>query len=298
MEQFLMRAKRRLLPWLLCLVHGIAMAIEAPTDQPTLRWMTIDFPPLFMVSGPEHGVGDYAQGVAVANLPGYEHVLQAVPPNYQRIEQEMKNRENVCFAGFLKTPERERFMTFSEPYLLMLPVQLFISAGHAALAQENGAVDLRGLLDTGTFRLGVLGGRRYGATLDQVIDSYGERGPVYRRYSKDQLRGLINMLMAHDRAIDGVLAYPGEITYLSKQESSVPRPLRAYPLQGSPAAIFGYFACSRSRLGQAVIASIDRTIPHIRAEVAALYARDLAPPARAAYASLVYAQWGIRLPRE
>lgn len=293
-----MRAKRRLLPWLLSLAQGIAMAAEAPPEKPRVRWMTIDFPPLFMVSGPERGVGDYAQGLAVANLPGYEHVQQAVPPNYQRVEQEMKGRENVCFAGFLKTPERERFMTFSEPYLMMLPVQLFVPAGREPLAHEKGGVDLRGLLDAGNFRLGVLGGRRYGATLDKVIDSYGEHGPVYRRYSKDQLRGLINMLMAHDRAIDGVLAYPGEITYLARQERSAPRPLRAYPLQGAPAAIFGYFACSRGRLGQAVIAGIDRTIAQIRAEVAALYARDLPPPARAAYAALVYAQWGIRLPRE
>ncbi|WP_263262264.1 TIGR02285 family protein [Pseudomonas sp. RIT-PI-S] len=294
-----MRGSRCTLALLFALATGIAGAVTTSETTPTVRWLTLDFPPLFILSGPEHGVGDYAQGIAVANLSGYEHVSQAVPPNYQRIEQEMKSHGDVCFAGFLKTPERERFMVFSEPYLMMLPVQLYVPAGRAQPpAVLDGQVDLQQLLATGTFRLGLLGGRRYGATVDPVVEAYKDSTAVYRRFSKDQLGGLLTLLAAHEHSLDGVLSYSNEITYLAAQPGAKLIDLRAYPLKGAPAFVFGYFACSSSELGRTVIARINQTIPTIRAQVAQIYARHLAPGARAAYSALLQHQWGFGLKPE
>lgn len=290
-----MRCKRRLLPLAFALVQGTALATGVSGVKPTVRWMTVDFPPLFMVTGPEHGVGDYAQGIAVARLGGYEHQLQAVPPNYQRIEQEMKTRGDVCFAGFLKTAARERFMVFSEPYLIMLPIQLFVPADHPQPPATDSAVDLAGLLAAGTFRLGILGGRRYGASVDSVIDAYKDSPSIFRRYSKDQLGGLVSMMAAHEHGLDGILAYPSEINYLQRQPKATPLALRAYPLKGAPAFMYGYFACSSSDLGRAVIAGINQTIPGIRAQVAEIYARDLTPAVRGSYLRLVRGEWELEL---
>jgi len=296
-----MRCTRRLLPLLLALAQGATLAnvtsLANATSgaKPTIRWMTVDFPPLFMVTGPEHGVGDYAQGIAVARLGGYEHALQAVPPNYQRIEYEMKTRGDVCFAGFLKTPARERFMVFSEPYLMMLPIQLFVPADRPQPLAADNTVDLSGLLRHGGFRLGILGGRRYGASVDRIVEAYKDSPSVYRRYSKDQLGGLVSMMAAHEHGLDGILAYPSEINYLQKQPKATPLALRAYPLKGAPAFMYGYFACSNSDLGRKVVEGINQTIPDIRAQVAELYAQNLTPAARETYLRLLRDQWGFEL---
>jgi uncharacterized protein (TIGR02285 family) len=294
-----MRCRLYCLALLGILAFHPAGATSLAEGKPRVRWMTLDFPPLFMVSGPEHGVGDYAQGVAVSSLGEYDHVLQAVPPNFQRIEQEIKTHDDVCFAGFLKTPERERFMAFSQPYVLMLPVQLYVPYQRPQPpVGAGGQVDLQALLEGKAFSLGILGGRRYGASVEAVIAPFSDSQVVYRRYSKDQLSGLINMMGSHEYGLDGILAYASEINYQKAQAGEKSMALRGYPLKGAPPFLFGYFACSASNLGRQVIARIDQAIPGIRAQVAQLYANDLDPPARAAYARLIQQQWGLALTPE
>jgi uncharacterized protein (TIGR02285 family) len=261
--------------------------------------MTVDFPPLFMASRHGEGVGDQAQRAVMAHLEAYEHVLEAVPPNYQRIEQELKNHADVCFAGFLKTPARERFMVFSEPYLLMLPVQLYVPAQRPQPPSgPGGQVDLQAILAQGGFRLGVLGGRRYEPAVDTLIDAYADTPAVYRRYSKDQLAGLINMMTSHEHGVDGVLASPSEINYLHAGSHGGAVDLRGYPLKGMPPFVLGYFACSASDRGREVIQRIDHAIPALRAQAAQRYARDLPADLRAIYDQLLRRQWGFALAPE
>jgi uncharacterized protein (TIGR02285 family) len=290
-----MRYKRHVVPLLLALCQGSALAAGDDGAKPAVRWMTVDLPPLFMVSGAERGLGDYAQGLAVAHLDEYTHVAHTLPPNYQRIEQAFKDHDDVCFAGFLKTPARERFMVFSDPYTLVMPAQLFVPPGHAHLPMSEQEVDLHTLLAAGDFRLGVLGGRRYGPAIDPVLDAYEDSTPVYRRYAKDQLAGLVNMMVSRDHSLDGLLATPGEIDYLKRTTKAGAAQLQGYAIAGSPPFLFGYFACSRSVLGHAVIAGINRALPDIRAHVAQFYAQRLNSTVRDSYTKMLQDQWGIGL---
>lgn len=214
------------------LLNAAAEAASSPAEKPTIRWLITDFPPQFILSGPNQGQGlaEIAQRIAAQRLTAYRHIQETVPANYPRIEHELKTRDDACFAAFLKTPERERAFAFSQPYRLMLPIELFVPAERAQPATRDGKVDLQVLLQGGGFRLGVMGGRKYGPGIDEVLARYADDAAVYRRYAQDQLEGLLRMMAIEGRQIDGVLAYPNELEQRLAQTGKAPPPMRRYSI--------------------------------------------------------------------
>lgn len=271
-----------------------AATAAAPTP-PNVRWLITDFPPQFILAGPRRGNGlaEIAQNIVFARLPGYRHRLETVPANYPRIEHELKIHDNVCFAALLKTPERERDFVFSQPYRLLLPIQLFVpqDRGQPPL-QADGTVDLAALLASGDFRLGVLGGRHYGPGIDAVLDQHPKDAAVYRRYAQDQLDGLLNMMFIDSRAIDGVLAYPNELNDLATASNKPAPPMRHYAIAGTPEYLEGYIACSSSPLGRQLVADIDGIIDEIRRAVSRAYAAQLQGADRERYEALAERRFG------
>ena len=63
------------------------------------------------------GVVGRLQERLLSTLPETEvrPVLMSVP----RMQRELQARDNVCTGIFLRTPERERFLVFSRPYLVI-----------------------------------------------------------------------------------------------------------------------------------------------------------------------------------
>ncbi|MDF3935036.1 TIGR02285 family protein [Pseudomonas citronellolis] len=289
----------RITPTCLALASALlapcALATSPAPATPEVRWLTTDFPPLYILSGPERGRGlaDVAQNLVIQRLDGFRHTEEEVPANYPRIEQEMKNWANVCFAGFLKTPERERAFIFSDAYRLMLPIHLFTLVDHAPLPTHGGRVDLRALLAGGQLRLGVLGGRRYGTAIDELLAEHPDDKAVYRRYAQDQLEGLLGMMASQGRGIDAVLAYPNEVLHRTAASGKPPLDVRRYAIEGTPEYQEGYIACSRSALGRQVIAAVNGVIPQVRQAVAEVYDAELPEADRPRYRALLQRLFGI-----
>lgn len=285
----------------LFLAAGLATAANAASnhdDMPTVRWLITDFPPQFILAGPNRGNGlaEIAQRIAARRLTGYRHVQETVPANYPRIEQELKTRDDACFAAFLKTPERERAFAFSQAYRLMLPIQLFVPSDREQPPSKDGKVDLKALLQGGGFRLGVMGGRKYGPGIDNLLDQHPNDSAVYRRFAQDQLDGLLRMMAIEGRQVDGVLAYPNELDQRLAASGKAPQAMRRYPIAGTPEYLEGYIACSQSPLGREVIGKIDGILEQIRPAVSAAYATQLDGEDRERYLALVKKVFGTEHP--
>lgn len=276
------------------LLNATAGAASSPPEKPTIRWLITDFPPQFILTGPHKGEGlaELAQRIATQRLDDYRHVQETVPANYPRIEQELKSRDDACFAAFLKTPERERAFAFSEAYRLMLPIELFVPADREQPPTRDGKVDLQALLRSGTFRLGVMGGRKYGPGIDDVLERFPDTATVYRRYAQDQLEGVLRMMAIEGRQIDGVLAYPNELEQRLALSGKALQPMHRYPIAGAPDYLEGYIACSQSPLGREAIARIDAILGQIRPAVSAAYAEQLRGEDREHYQALVKRVFG------
>lgn len=271
-----------------------AHAAPAPTEPPTVRWLITDFPPQFILTGPNRGQGlaEIAQRIAERRLTAYRHIQETVPANYPRIERELKTRDNACFAAFLKTPERERAFVFSKSYRVMLPIELFVPADREQPPTRDGKVDLRALLQDGNFRLGVMGGRKYGPGIDSTLDQHPHDAAVYRRLAQDQLEGLLNMMATEGRQIDGVLAYPNELEQRLALSGKTAPAMRRYAIAGTPEYLEGYIACSQSPLGRQVVQDINRLLGEIRPAVSAAYAAQLQGEDRERYQALVKKVFG------
>lgn len=271
-----------------------AQAAPAPTEPPTVRWLITDFPPQFILTGPNQGQGlaEIAQQIAERRLTAYKHIQETVPANYPRIERELKTHDNACFGAFLKTPERERTFAFSKAYRVMLPIQLFVPADREQPATHDGKVDLQALLRDGDFRLGVMGGRKYGPGIDSTLDQHPRDASVYRRLAQDQLDGLLRMMATKGRQIDGVLAYPNELEQRLALSGKTAPAMRRYAIAGTPNYLEGYIACSQSPLGRQVVQGIDRILGEIRPAVSAAYAAQLQGDDRERYQMLVKKVFG------
>lgn len=271
-----------------------AHAASAPTETPTVRWLITDFPPQYILSGPNQGQGlaEIAQQIAERRLTAYRHVQETVPANYPRIERELKTHDNACFAAFLKTPERERAFAFSGSYRVMLPIQLFVPADREQPSTHDGKVDLQALLQDGSFRLGVMGGRKYGPGIDSTLDQHPHDASVYRRLAQDQLDGLLRMMATEGRQIDGVLAYPNELEQRHELSGKTPPAMHRYAIAGAPDYLEGYIACSQSPVGRQVVQGVNRLLGEIRPAVSAAYAAQLEGEDRERYQALVKKVFG------
>ncbi len=64
-------------------------------------------------------------------LSGYKHEFRI--SNYKRIVGSLKDGENACCASIYKTPEREKFSSYSEPLFIGLSNGIIIPEKDVAL---------------------------------------------------------------------------------------------------------------------------------------------------------------------
>ena len=205
---------------LLILYMATAIGIISPQQglsKETVTWVNENFPPAFIIDGPDKGNGitDGAVAVYKAHLPDYHHRHRVA--NIARIQEMMKNGEKVCYAGFIRTPQREAYIQFSLPNILTYANALIVKAGSAVhLPGDRSGISLQQILENSSYRLGLTKGRAYGRPIDTLLNVYGQSHPnIFYRGGENELMGLLEML--DNRRIDCTIGYPWEVAYLSNQ---------------------------------------------------------------------------------
>ncbi|MBV8659751.1 MAG: TIGR02285 family protein [Burkholderiales bacterium] len=243
-----------LLAWML----GCTFACAG--DKPVVRWLVLDFPPFHIVSGPDRGTGlrDRYLDALRARLPDFDSRVEVSDTTRQTAL--MQAGLPVCSISMLKTPERERYMVFSDqPYGVQLPVRLIMTnTGAAALGPlaEDQGVDLMHVLGGGLIRLGVLPKRRFGPMIDNVVDEARRRYPsaVLEFNENDVLASLLD-LVGKGR-IEAALGYSVEVEQLRLRNAKLGE-YTFLPLTQAPDVVPTYVACSRSTIGGRVIAQLN-----------------------------------------
>ena len=231
-------------------------------EKPLVRWLVSDFPPYHIVSGPDAGRGirDNFLRQVEADLPGFTH--QNEPSIIARTQGMIKAGENVCTVSLLRTPEREAWAVFSaKPYAHQLPVRLIALADDkvtAALVKDD-EVSLADLLHSGRRRLGLQTGRRYGAALDGVIAAAHAAGVRTESFSAEASLPTAVTMMKNGR-FDITLGYSVESEHIRTMHPEMPA-LRYYPIAESRGLGPQYIACARNKLGESVMAAVDRGTP-------------------------------------
>ncbi|WP_459874027.1 hypothetical protein, partial [Endothiovibrio diazotrophicus] len=73
-----------------------------------IDWLRFDYPPMYIVSGPQAGAGymDNILQLLIDHLPEYEHAVRVA--NLSRILSELRQGNDVCIASLFVNEERQR----------------------------------------------------------------------------------------------------------------------------------------------------------------------------------------------
>ena len=232
-----------------------------------IRWQRAHFPPVTIPEGVHENEGFFDQVMLslIEELPEYTHTFQIA--NFKRIMIEIEQQNNVCCPSLYKTEERERFVAFSIPAMVVLPNGVIACPRNRDKllphVDQEGRISLVSLLrDTG-ITVGISNGRVYSGGLDEILQSHGGRGNVVVRSGEDVFDGLMQMLQLG--RVDALLGYPIEAAYWAKENQSAAEPIY-YPVQESTIPLtVGYVGCPDTEWGRQVIARINTVIRERRA---------------------------------
>lgn len=247
-----------------------AMAISAPLvsaapsetqEPPTIEWYMIDLPPIQISSGALRGQGytDVIRWRLIAGLPNYRHVLRIA--NVQRILADIKTKSNVCNPAFLRTPEREQYMVYADPLHVQFPNgAVIVKSRHEELKRfitKDGRLKITELIEAGKGTIAVQSGRSYGVMLDGVLKTANEQQRVVTLTSGRPIAAKLGLV---DKGrVEVALLYPYELAF----HLASSRELTQYeflPIEGNGTYTLNHLACSRSPLGEKLVAEANRII--------------------------------------
>lgn len=222
------RSAFALLAMLACALPNAAQAKD------TLIWLLRDLPPLTIFDGPQNGLGaiDQLRRLLVAAMPEYEHTAFRV--NRARAMQMLAEPSFTCDPVLLWTAERTRKIVFSIPSLGLASNGLVIRQEDRQLIEpfvQDGEVDLAALLASDRLKLGIVAGRSYGQSIDDLL----QRTPAKHltpHYGNDALGNLLQMQRLG--RLSTLLGYWPEVRYLAQQQGIAAGDLVFYRLKAPP----------------------------------------------------------------
>lgn len=246
--------------------HDNASCNETTPPQTTVEWYRASFPPVTIPDGVSRNSGffDKVMFFLIERLPDYKHTHHTA--NFKRIIGEIQSRPNSCCPSLYKTPEREKFISFSEPALVVLPNGVITTpANTAKLAQyvaDDGTISLAGLLADETLTLGISNGRIYSGGIDDIIAGYRDQPNILVQSGNDVFKSLLGMLNLG--RVDYIIGYPTEASYFSSGNPPS-RDFLYYPITESGVSYtIGYIGCPKNEWGNRLITKIDKLLLQYR----------------------------------
>lgn len=249
-----------------------------------LTWLLRDLPPFTIFEGQEKGQGvvDRMLPLLIEQMPEYDHTVLRV--NRARGIQMLQERSFTCDPTLLWTPERARFVHFSQPTLPILSSGLVIrkaDPGRLDESEDGTPVDLKQVLERPGMKLGIVAQRSYGVVVDDILRQLPET-TLSRHYGNDATANLLQMQQLGRLQL--VLGYWPEVRYLIQQQGGSLDSYQFHPIKGANRYQFLHVGCSDTPLGREAIAHIDKLLPHLRQEVLPeFYASWLDPELRTEY---------------
>lgn len=198
---------------------GGTHALESAPSPDRVIWYRADFPPVTIPLGEDAGTGffDRVMSFLVERLPEYEHQYRTA--NFKRIISELQKGENACCPSLYKTEERDRFIAFSVPAMVVLPNGVITTEKKSEqlkpYVDANNKISLSALLNDQSLTLGISNGRLYSGGIDEILDRFRDRKNITVRSGDDVFKGLMSMLLL-DR-VDYIIGYPAEAGYFMKK---------------------------------------------------------------------------------
>ena len=223
-------------------------------DDDVINWTVPDFAPVFMAN--QNGYLDYYLKEVQRRLPKIKHKI--IKANFARTAELMKLKKNICTLSLLKSPEREEFATFTDPYIVVHANHIIMKKNAVASDLiENNQMNLETLLKAKK-KVGISFGRSYGAKTDTILKKYADSGLLDVRRGTNVFEGLFGLLELG--RIDAIIGYRAELDWFSDGKS----PMVSYAIKNEDRYFNGHAACSKNEWGKKTVAKINKILLSIR----------------------------------
>jgi len=241
---------------------ALSRAEDSQQSSNEIKWHRAYFPPVTIPEGQHinEGFFDRVMMVLIEELQEYKHTF--LTANFKRITLDMEQQMNVCCPSLYKTPEREHFVTFSIPAMIVLPNGIIASERSREKLEphidEKGRISLISLLKDSSITLGISTGRKYSGGLDEILRLFEGQNNLLVRSGVDVFDGL--MMMMQMGRIDCLLGYPIEATYFVKNTKKVSDFVYIPVKESTIPFTVGYVGCSNTNWGRDFIGKVNEII--------------------------------------
>lgn len=251
----------------LCAIFLLSRPAMADETGNTITWLHPIYPPVFMPKGPDKGTGILEQALPMLQqaLPEYRH--EVMETNMKRLLKTIEAGRFVCSNLLLKTPEREKFIAFSKPYILTHAYRIIVRAEDwqkfGRMTNQEGALSLAQLLETEGLRLGYSEGRSYSPPVNAVLKKQATKQNSYKSTNSDLLEALLKMTAR--KRVDYTIGYPFEVTYLARQ-MNLKQAFVSYAIAESADTYVAHVGCPNNAWGRKVIEAVNPVLERLRTD--------------------------------
>ncbi len=212
---------------------------------------------------------DLARTLIQEKLDRYTHDTVAAP--IPRIVNEIKSGAHWCWAGAIRTEEREGFSTLSIPFIVTFPQRIMVLKERRAQLLARGSLSLEALLQDRNMRTGITRSRTYSPEIDALFTRYPPQ-----QYTSS-IPEAIQMLLAG--RLDYVVEDAGVAVAHARQQGREDD-LVALSFKEMAGYVLGRVMCPKNDWGKRVVADInvvlngERATPRYRLVVEAFRNED------------------------
>lgn len=223
-------------------------------------WVGADFPPMSMSQGEyaHQGYIDAMYTFLKDSAPQHDFSEKTVP--WARAMYMAQAGGPYCLISAFYTPERAKFLRFTEPYGYFLPLGLVVRADDKARFAEfitaSGRINLEKLLAEQALIVGVASSRSYGPLIDALLSPVlaSNAQNIYKAYQDESTKILMNML-GHKR-FDYMFSYPSEMVFYEAPNIK----LLFYQIDGSDKLLEGRLSCTKVPATDTVFADVSKLV--------------------------------------
>ncbi len=247
--------------WLMLL---FCVCLSTKCHARTIKWLTHDFAPYYILSGPDKSQGRDESIISLLEqqLPHINFERVIIPSG--KVIQELANQQsNACALSLYKNKYREERVYFthqSSTAGLSPSIAMHQKLSAALDIESSESVSLTHLLVKKQLTLGVSMNRSYGSEIDKIINTTPNTNIVIRP-TRDTLSTLTYMLNLE--RIDILLGYPSEHYYLAKTMGFSDN-LTQRMLTEAPKISYGYIGCTKNEQGADDIATLNQQLKMLK----------------------------------
>lgn len=249
-----------LLRFILLTLYSGALVAEPAPSLPVLSWAKNHAPPFYIAdAGGKNGFADGVQAFLERALPQYQHRSVEIP--LPRLNDFWRKGEHYCFASMIHKPLPDGgHYVLSAPNVYYLPHGIIVRRDFP-IVDGSSQYPLTHLLNQPQLRLGTVGSRSFGPTVDKLIAAHADSADRFVRRDHDGLQGLLQMLLLE--RIDYVIDYAFVFEYYQSRPQ-FNQGLRFIRLtETRDEGVLGAIGCTNNEWGRGVIDDINSAITQL-----------------------------------